>query len=243
MRIVGSGLIARSLGPYSSRHVRAVAFASGVSDSEREHRLLNQTIAEARSLGETITYFSGAGAVYGRWDHPALEAELAEPQTPYGRHQLACEAVVAAAGVPYLITRLPNVVASSASPKQLVPNLVRQVLAGRVHVHGRATRDLVGAEDMARVVSELLDRPSGAGIMNVASGHSVPVTSIVSEICVILRIDASIEIIDIGEPQRFDTSRLRAILGRDPFPDHGYYREVLRRYVPPLAEELAHAGV
>jgi tetraacyldisaccharide-1-P 4'-kinase len=48
---------------------------------------------------------------------------------------------------------------------------------------------------------------------------------------------------DVGEPQQFDTSRLRQILGRDPFPDHSYYQEVLRSHVPQLAEELTHARV
>jgi len=251
MRIVGNGLIARSLSPYATQHGRVVTFASGVSDSsctndrdfERERRMLNETLAEASSRGETIVYFSGAGALYGHWEHPALESELPQPQTAYGRHQLACEGMVATSRVPHLIVRLPNVVASAANPRQLVPNLVGQVLAGRVQVHGRARRDLVDARDMARVVSELLDLASGRGTVNVASGHSVPVTAIVSETCVILGIDASIEIVDVGTPQQFDTSRLQGILGRDPFPDPGYYREVLRRHVPGLAEELAHAGL
>ena len=76
-----------------------------------------------------------------------------------------------------------------------------------------------------------------------ASGHPVPVTSIVREICAILERSPSVVVSDSGEPQRFDTSRIREILGHDPFPDPDYFRAVLRRHVPRLAEGLSHAGL
>jgi nucleoside-diphosphate-sugar epimerase len=149
---------------------------------------------------------------------------------------------VVASQIPYLIVRLPNVVGSYGNPAQLVPNLVGQVLAGRVHVQRHATRDLVDAVDMARTVVELLERNTGRGIVNLASGHSVTVTSIVDEICTILEAVPVIVLSDSGERQCFDTSRIKEILGHDPFPDPTYYRAVLRRHVRQLAEGLSHAG-
>jgi nucleoside-diphosphate-sugar epimerase len=250
VRIVGRGLIAQSLAAGSGARVNAVAFASGVADSscrdagafERECHLLASTIDDARSSGETLVYFSGGGALYGTWDLAARETGPAEPRTPYGRHQLECEALITAAGIPYLIVRLPNVVGSRANPTQLVPNLVRQVLGGRVTVQAKAARDLIDARDMAQLTHELLRRGSGRDLVNLATGHAVPVVEIVAGITAILGAQPAIDLVEAGMRQRFDTSNLQRIIGRDPFPDPTYYRGVLRRHVPGLAEELKHAG-
>jgi nucleoside-diphosphate-sugar epimerase len=150
--------------------------------------------------------------------------------------------MITTGGIAYLIVRLPNVVGPRANPTQLVPSLVHQVLGGRVSVQAQATRDLIDAQDMARLVPELLRRGSGRDLVNVATGHDVAVVEIVSEITAILGARPVVDLVDDGVRQRFDTSNLRRILGRDPFPDPDHYRGVLRRYVPGLAEELVHAG-
>ena len=131
MRIIGDGLIARSLRPFAGTRDRVLIFASGVSDSSctseaayaRECALLYEALEDVRSTGSRIVYFSGAGALYGRWVRPATESGPVEPRSPYGRHQLLCEAVIAASGVSYLIARLPNVVGGAANPGQLIPAL------------------------------------------------------------------------------------------------------------------------
>ena len=249
MIIVGSGLIARSLQPYGSGHDESLAFASGVSDStavdqaafERETAMLGNAIEKARSGGSRLVYFSGGGAIHGTWSHPVTESGPLGPATPYGRHQLACEGLIEASGLRYLIIRLPNVVGDRGNAKQLVPNLILQALSGRVSVQRRAARDLVGVDDMAAVVSELLDLVPDRATVNLATGHSVPVPVIAREICSILRASPSFDLSDTGQAQRFDTSHLKMLLGRDPFPDPDYYQGILRRHVPRLAMELAGA--
>ena len=158
----GTGMIARSLGLHATHPQRVVAFASGVSDSActsdlefntrvppsgRHHRRRPAPDPRRSSTSREQVLCTGAGTA------PPSRPNGPQPTSPYGRHQLACEEVVAASRIPYLIVRLPNVVGSPGNPKQLVPNLVGQVLAGRVHVQGRATRDLVDAGDMARTVA------------------------------------------------------------------------------------------
>jgi nucleoside-diphosphate-sugar epimerase len=89
MRIIGDGLIARSLQPFAGAHDRVLAFATGVSDSActsdtefaRECALLYEVLEDARSAHAKIVYFSGGGALYGRWDRPAIESGPLEPRS------------------------------------------------------------------------------------------------------------------------------------------------------------------
>ena len=246
VRIIGSGLIARSLQPFADRHDDTVAFATGVSDSScsdekefaRECDLLNEALAQARSDQHRFIYFSGGGAIYGQWRRAAAESGPLEPRTPYGRHQLHCETIVRGADVPYLIARLPNVVGPAANPRQLVPSLVNQVLSGRVRVQRNAERDLIAVDDVGRVILPLLDAESHDEIVNVASGHSVPASVIVGEICRILAVQPKLAFEPNGERQRFLTDHLKELLGYDPFPDGDAYRRILRAYVPELAAEF-----
>ncbi len=247
MRIIGDGLIARSLGPFEDRHQDVVAFASGVSDStstslrafQRECSLLYEVLEQARQRHLRVVYFSGGGAIYGRWTTPAVEAGPLEPRSAYGRHQLLCEAIVRSAGVRYLIARLPNVVGPGGSRWQLIPALVRQVLDGRVQVQAGASRDLIDVEDMARVLSDLLQLRRARDIVNVASGSSVPVPRIVDEIARILSVEPEVVSRRRGEAQRFSTNHLSELLGCQPFEGRGDHRAILSRYVPGLAAEMA----
>ena len=166
MRIIGRGLIARSLEPYASAHPATVAFATGVAastceDEEAYRRELDQlgaVIRDAGRDGERIVYFSGGGALYGDWSRPASEDDPPRPQTTYGRHQVECERLLAASFVPHVILRLPNVVGATGNREQLLPSLVSQALAGKVTVQSGAERDLIASDDFARVASAVLQR-------------------------------------------------------------------------------------
>lgn len=248
MRILGSGLIARSLRPVAHLHEDVIAFAAGVSDStmasqpafDRECEMLYRELEEARRDGLRLLYFSGGGAIYGRWAVPAVETAPLEPRSAYGQHQLLCEAIIGSAGIGYLIARLPNVVGEGANPAQLVPALIRQVMQGRVEVQADATRDLVDALDLAGVVAALLDRAAERDIVNIASGRSVPAPLLVDEIARILGARPTVISRPSGEAQRFSTAHLTSILGRDPFEGRDF-RAILARYVPGLAEPAASA--
>jgi nucleoside-diphosphate-sugar epimerase len=245
VQIIGRGLIARSLAPYADAHPDTVAFAAGVASSSsanretcgREEHVLMETLAAARASGQRILYFSGGGAVYGSVARPADELAECRPVSEYGHHQLRCERLVAESGLQYLIARLPNVVGAPANPTQLVPALVRAVLAGRVVIQRSAMRDIIDGADMARLVNELLRTGPDRLTINLATGHSVKAGAIVEEICSILGVDVRRDVGQDGEDQSLSVRRLHETLGRDPFPDTTEYRRVLARHVPILAEE------
>jgi nucleoside-diphosphate-sugar epimerase len=247
MEIIGRGLIAASLAPYAENHEGTIAFAAGVSNSacidaeayDRETRLLRETLDRAATLDARIVYFSGAGAIYGRSPSPAVEDGPLEPQTPYGRHQVAAEGVIHDSGVRHLVIRLPNVVGPSGHPHQLVPALVTQVLGGVVRVESRARRDLVGVDAMAAIVDELLTHVTEDTVVHVATGQPVGAEAIVAEIASILGRSPAIDRVDGGRVQSFSTVRLAELLGHQPFPEPDSFRTTLQTYVPALADRLA----
>lgn len=250
MRILGNGLIARSLRPVAHLHEDVIAFATGVPDSAtasqaafaRECDMLYGALEDARRHRLRLVYFSGGGAIYGRWAVPAVETSPLEPRSAYGRHQLLCEAIIGSAGIGYLIARLPNVVGEDANPAQLVPALIRQVIQGRVEVQAHATRDLIDALDLATVIAALLDRAAERDTVNVASGRSVPVPLLVDQIARILGARPAVMTRPTGEAQRFSTAHLTAILGYDPFEGRDF-GAILARHVPGLAEPEANARI
>ncbi|HEY6570175.1 MAG TPA: NAD-dependent epimerase/dehydratase family protein [Candidatus Limnocylindrales bacterium] len=246
MRIIGRGLIAQSLEPYAALHDGTVAFATGVAAStsedgdgyRRELDQLRAVLADAAASGERVVYFSGGGAVYGDWSHPVREDDPPRPQTTYGRHQLACERLLAASAVPHLILRLPNVIGPSRNREQLLPSIVAQVLSGTVIVQSEAERDLIGASDFARVTSAVLPRVDANATINLASGASVAVDAIVNSVMRELGVRARIEHVAGGTRQRFSIDRLKDILGGDPFPRPYPLDAVLSDCVPKLARML-----
>jgi nucleoside-diphosphate-sugar epimerase len=247
MRIIGRGLIARSLEPYAAAHQATVAFATGVAASSaepggeysRELDQLRAVIRDAAADGERVVYFSGGGALYGDWSRPASEDDAPRPATTYGRHQVECEGLLAASGVPYVILRLPNVVGPSSNRAQLLPSIVAQVLAGTVTVQSGAERDLIAASDFARVASAVLERVDSGVTINLASGESVAVDAIVSIVMRELGASARIEHVAGGTRQRFSIERLEAIMGGDPFQRPYPVDTVLADCVPRLAQMLA----
>lgn len=246
MRIVGRGLIARSLEPFAAVHDATVAFATGVAAStsedgdgyRRELDQLRAVLREAAASGERVVYFSGGGALYGDWSRPAREDDPPRPLSAYGRHQVACERMLATSAVPHLILRLPNVIGPSRNREQLLPSIVAQVLAGTVTVQSDAQRDLIGAGDFARVASALLERVDVDATINLATGSSVAVDAIVDGVMRELGVRARIERVAGGTRQRFSIERLKDILGGDPFERPYPIDAILSDCVPKLARML-----
>jgi nucleoside-diphosphate-sugar epimerase len=122
-------------------------------------------------------------------------------------------------------------VGPGANPHQLVPSLVRQAREGSATLLRSAARDLLGAEDFARVALALAEG-GHAGTFNAASGHAVPVTDIFEEIQGVLGTKATVRLLPGGQAQRFRVAKLRAATGI-AFPP-AYYRGVIRAYAPLL---------
>jgi len=107
------------------------------------------------------------------------------------------------------------------------------VLAGEVAVRSGAERDLLDVADAVSIVQRLV-RVGAVGVtVNVASGISLPVESIVASIAEILGATPVLRVEPNGDAQRFDISRLRSLLPDVAF-EEGYPVGVLERYVPSI---------
>ena len=255
MIVEGRGMLASAFRERGSE-ITATIFARGVADSTvvdeaeyaRELTTLGEAVRSAAAIGQPLVYFSSA-PVYGRFNgHPFAETEEPAPVTAYGRHKLACEAIVRASAGPSLVVRLPNVVGPGGNPRQLIPALVRQVIEGRVTVYAGAARDVLDVDDLVSTIARLVaaappERLADADrTVNVASGICTPVSGIVDEIASILGRDPVIDLVPGGEPQRFSVERMRA-LGGEPPADGGYVARILGMRVPVIAEAVGPAAV
>jgi nucleoside-diphosphate-sugar epimerase len=243
--IVGHGMLAHAFQSARESGPPAIVCASGVADSlttddvafQRERALLNDLIRRARERDSVLVYFSGA-PVYGRMSDVRVESAALVPETPYGRHKLNCERLVAESGARYLALRLPNIVGPVGHPNQLVPSLVAQAVAGCMQIKSGATRDLIDVDDVVRIVASLLRARPPSSIVNVASGRSVPVSTLAETISSVLGLAPSIRWIEGGDRQEFSTGLIRQLLPDYPQFGSDYPVNVLVRRVPSIERAL-----
>lgn len=238
MEIIGNGMMANSLLRYSADINGVVVFASGVSDStlkewqeyDRECQMLYQVIRDCKERDKTLVYFSSGGTVYGKCNDERKEETPLFPETMYGRHKVLCESVIISSGVRYLIARLPTVVGQTKSKKQLIPVLIKHAMEGHVTLFKDAERDIIGIADVARIITVILKKLKRDEIINVASGISVSVSDIFSEIQNNLDVKPIIKIISGGDKQRFNIDKLHAYCPEITFTID-YYRNVIQGYI------------
>lgn len=238
MEIIGNGMIARGLLRYEADVKDAVVFASGVSDStlkdqkeyERECQALDQVIRDCKKRDKTLVYFSSGGTVYGNRDDERKEGAPLFPETMYGRHKVLCESVIILSGARHLIARLPTVVGQTKNKQQLIPVLIKQAMEGHVTLFKDAERDIIGIADVAGIIAAILKKLKRNEIINVASGVSVPVIDIFSEIQNNLGVKPTIKIISGGDKQRFNVDKLHAYCPEITFPAD-YYKNIIREYI------------
>jgi len=152
--IVGNGLLAGAFASYAG-NPDVVIFASGVSNSseknsapfERERGVLVNALAAQPKL---LVYFSTC-SIYD----PALG------QSPYIRHKLQMEALIAAHGPDHLILRLPQVVGAGGNPNT-VTNFIRDRLVGGepFTVWGNASRTLIDVDDVRALADHFIADPA-----------------------------------------------------------------------------------
>lgn len=242
MEIVGNGFLARNLRPVADLHPDVVAVASGVSstavvsDAEflREATQLYEIVQRCRHTRRKVVFFStAAAAMYGAPGASGREDGPVYPYSPYGRHKLALEAVLAASGVDYLVLRLSHVVGADQPPHQLLPALVRQILSGTVRLYLGARRDLVDVEDVVAGLDGLLSAGVSHEVVNVASGTSTPVELIVEHIERRLGRVARKEHVEIGGNHSAAPISIEKIRRLAPgAPSARDFRAVLDKYIP-----------
>ncbi|UKY51778.1 NAD-dependent epimerase/dehydratase family protein [Streptomyces inhibens] len=246
MEIVGQGFLARNLRPIASAHSGVVVAAAGVSAAggtseeafAREAGLLYELIHRCKEKGHRLVFFSTASTgMYSTPGEPGREDGPVFPATPYGRHKLALEAVLAASAVDYLILRLGHVVGAAQPPHQLLPAMVRQVMSGRVRLFRGARRDLIDIDDVVTIVDRLLATGVNRTVVNVLSGAAPQIDEIIDDIEAILGRSTQRTYTATGGNQQVSTVRLRRLVGDVAGMgfDKDYYRRVLAKYVPSYA--------
>jgi nucleoside-diphosphate-sugar epimerase len=245
MQIIGRGFLARNLvDGLSGKYPEVVALAAGVSSTsvtdtdefDREAEALYAALRRCRDEHSTLLFFSTASfAMYGTTLAPAPEDGPLFPPSVYGRHKLALEACVQAAGIDYLILRLSHVVGEHQRQHQLLPSIVRQIKTGKVTVYGGAHRDLLDIRDLTYVIDRLLGDGVRNVVVNVASGLPQSVDDIVDGVARRMARDAQRDYLP-GEVSVTEVS-LRRLLTLVPDFDGGrggaaaYLDQMLDRYL------------
>jgi nucleoside-diphosphate-sugar epimerase len=162
--VIGNGMMAQAFRAFGSRR-DVVVFASGVSDSTetsaaafaREAELLRQTRA---AYPEALLVYFGTCSV----------EDADRRETPYVRHKLAMESLVAAAGHAWIVFRLPLALGPIHRSPTLANFLHGKIARGEsFEIWGRSTRYPIDVEDVVRIVSRLIaDRSMWRHKINVA---------------------------------------------------------------------------
>lgn len=248
MRIIGRGFISRHFEPLHNQHEDVLLFGAGVSNSlsesaqefRREADLLYSAIRYSQEHALRLVYFSSAGMVYGTYEHEVREDGPVFPRSAYGRHKLAMESVIRAAGVRYIILRLANPVGHGQQRHQLLPSLLEQVQRGFVEIWSGAHRDLIDINDVVALTTALLTHTSTSDTFNLASGYSIPVEHIVDYFEQRLEVFVLRNYVDRGDSYLVRINKLRSVLPESIFAHFGpdYYKMVLDTYMP-----LAHKQI
>ena len=234
-KVIGGGLLARSMSqlPFSRD---CLVLASGVADSgeqrlsafEREVDVVRTSIRahpESRAL-----YFSTCSVVQQR-------------QTPYTRHKLNMESIVAAEASSFQIYRLPQVVGVTRN-LTLVSYFVDALLRRRrLTVQSLARRNLLGASDVGRLVHHLVENDVEPNtVRSLVSARSVPVLEILQAVADLLGVRPAFDLVHDGENSEVSDDFVRRHFGHaDPVLDDAYWHSVLKKYVPLIAAQTTGA--
>lgn len=234
--IIGSGLLARSFSKITfSRD--CLVLAAGVSNSN-EHRA-SEFRREAEIVEAAIRKHPSSRVIYF-----SSCSILQTNQTPYIRHKLEMESLVAAASSSFHIYRLPQVVGPTRN-LTLVSYLVESLLQGRcVKVQSRAKRNLLDVNDVSRLIHHLVEHDIGRNsIQALAAAHSVYVCDVLQRIGEVLDIPPIFDVVDAGESYDISIDFVRTHFGLDdPLMEKDYWRAVLQKHVPTIASKIRSAA-
>ena len=230
--IIGNGLLAKRFAAVEFKR-DCLVLASGVSNSNEQRpaefqREVDIVEAAIRAHASSrVIYFSTCSV-------------LQTTQTPYVRHKLAMESLVAALASSFCIYRLPQVVGPTRN-QTLVSYFVEAVLLRRrVTVQRWARRNLVDVDDVVRLISHLIQHDIGTNSTQaLAAAHGVSVAQVLKAIGGILDLEPLCDVIDAGDAYDIPTDFLERHFGAsDPLMQFDYWRTALQRHVPALASTL-----
>lgn len=224
--IVGNGMIARAFCSFAADDA-VVIFASGVSDSletraaafQRERELLTRTrAAHPRAL---LVYF-GTCSVH----------DPDRRDTPYVRHKLGMESLLAGLPGPWLVLRLPLALGPGHRGRTLACYLRERIASGEAfEVWARATRYPIDVEDVVRIAARLIGERSNWNSTIEVALRAYPVLEFVRAMEGILGRKANYRLIDKGAHYALHcpaVERLAGELRLDLSED--YLPKVVRKY-------------
>lgn len=238
----------RAARPDAIAHLAGVSFApDALSDPRRAFEVnVGGTVAvvetAARVSGRPILLIAGSSEVYGRpvpSDLPLTERSTLAPATPYGLSKAAQEGVAITIaqerGLELVATRAFNHIGPGQRAEFAVPSFAARVAAvargesqavrtGNLDVR----RDFTDVRDVARAYRLLLEAlferrlPPRIRVVNIASGRSVPVRTVLEGLCKRAGIAPAIQVdpklVRPDDPPDIvgDASRLRELVGWEP---------------------------
>ncbi len=136
---------------------------------------------------KTLLILPSSAAVYGNKDNrPIAETDLIAPVSPYGRHkrmaEILCEQAAENSSVSSLVIRYFSIYGAGLR-KQLLWDMIRKALSTTEVIElfgtGNETRDMLHAEDAARMALYLCNRHSGdCEIFNGGTGVATTVNEL-----------------------------------------------------------------
>jgi nucleoside-diphosphate-sugar epimerase len=203
---------------------RDAGLPTNSNNSSAQFYLLLEMINEFNWVGKVV-YLSSAGEIYGsKKNHLWKEEDIPYPITPYGclklKHENMLLKLEEAGFLKVLILRVTNVYEFSEIDSGFVGALLQSILNGTPLSlkQGGQTRDFINLADVTNILSALMNLGE-TGILNVGTGLSFSLNSVIKEFKDTLRKDINIshtnELIAIPE-SRVSISKLEAKLGWRP---------------------------
>ena len=224
--VIGEGMIAKAFNDYSDIE-EVVIFASGVSNSlekneqefYKEENLLCKVINN--TYGRLLVYFSTC-SVY----------DSSVNETPYVKHKLKMETIVAENAKLFNIFRIPQVIGKTGSPT-LVKYLFDKIQnEGHFELWIDSYRNLIDIEDVAATVNYIIQNNLFRNeIVDISSPVNTPVLEVVEIIEKILNKRANYTVVKKGASYHIDLGQCKEIyryLGI--IFDEDYIRRTIERY-------------
>lgn len=226
--IVGSGMLARTFKAAYAHREDVCIYAAGVSNSgctdrrefSRERLRLEKAIKQAMDVSAFV-YFG--------------TCSIADPEaqdTPYVKHKLAMEQLVAAHSH-YLILRLPQVAGITPNPHTLLNYLyVRIVRSERFSLWCRAKRNIIDVDDVASIAQHLIANQSQRNMtINIANAFNYPMEEIIKTLGQVVGKNPLYDSVDRGSNYLIDINDISPFLDKANVKfDNTYLERVLKKY-------------
>lgn len=171
-------------------------------------------------------YFSSGGAIYGDSDHPSKETDELNPKSFYGKTKKVIENVVQSSGVNYLIVRPSNPYGGFqlTNGQGVIPILIDKCLRDdkfSLYNSIETGRDYFFIDDFAKALEILIDKDVNKEIVNIGSGESTSLKTVIETVEEKCNKKINIEICN------FDQNAVKdLVLNIDKLKSYGYEASV-----------------